>query len=239
MDTLSLPSLGLPSLRRAVHRIALFAAALTVTGMASAGCGSSGTPQSENTPSIPAAGSAAIPGCSPSTLETVTPGKITIGVDNPVYPPWFNDNSDPIDGNGFESAIDLAIAKELGYTPSQIQVKRVTFSQAIGPAARDFDYDLDEFSITKAREQAVDFSAPYYNVAEAIVAMKGTPAASATTLAQVRQLKLGAQSGSTDQETISDVIKPVSSAFYGSNSLAVQALKNGQINGLVVDLPTR
>jgi polar amino acid transport system substrate-binding protein len=168
----------------------------------------------------------------------VSSGNITIGVDQPVYPPWFNHNKTPIDGNGFESAVDLAIAKELGYTPAQIKVKRITFSQAIGPAARDFDYDLDEFSITAAREKAVDFSAPYYDVAEAIVAMKGSKAASVTTFAGLKSLKLGAQLGTTDSDTISNVIKPSSHAFYSSNALAVQALKNGQIDGLVVDLPT-
>jgi polar amino acid transport system substrate-binding protein len=168
----------------------------------------------------------------------VSSGNITIGVDQPVYPPWFNHNKTPIDGNGFESAVDLAIAKKLGYTPDQIKVKRITFTQAIGPAARDFDYDLDEFSITAARKKAVDFSAPYYDVNEAIVAMKGSKAASVTTFAGLKSLKLGAQTGTTDQQAISDVIKPSSHAFYGTNSLAVQALKNGQIDGLVVDLPT-
>jgi polar amino acid transport system substrate-binding protein len=168
----------------------------------------------------------------------VSSGNITIGVDQPVFPPWFNHNKTPIDGNGFESAVDLAIATELGYTPSQIKVKRITFTQAIGPAARNFDYDLDEFSITKAREKAVDFSAPYYDVAEAIVAMKGTKAASVNSFASLKSLKLGAQLGTTDADAINNVIKPSSHSFYSTNGLAVQALKNGQIDGLVVDLPT-
>jgi polar amino acid transport system substrate-binding protein len=171
-------------------------------------------------------------------MQTVSSGNITIGVDQPVYPPWFNHNGSPIDGNGFESAVDLAIAKELGYTSAQIKVKRISFTQAIGPAARNFDFDLDEFTINAGREKAVDFSTPYYNVAEAIVGMKGGKAASVTTFAGLRTLKLGAQSGSTDQQTISNVIKPAGSAFFGSNALAVQALRNGQIDGLVVDLPT-
>jgi polar amino acid transport system substrate-binding protein len=230
-------------------------ASLAATSIAVAGCGASSSGSSggastsasaSSSTSAAASASASastasagtIPGCTPSTLKTVSSGDITIGVDNPVYPPWFNHNKTPIDGNGFESAVDLAIAKELGYTPAQIKVKRITFTQAIGPAARDFDYDLDEFSITKAREKAVDFSTPYYEVAEAVVAMKGSKAASVTTAAGLQSLKLGAQTGTTDQQTISSVIKPSSHAFYGSNSLAVQALKNGQIDGLVVDLPT-
>jgi polar amino acid transport system substrate-binding protein len=168
----------------------------------------------------------------------VSSGNLTIGVDSPVYPPWFNHNKTPFDGNGFESAVDLAIAKELGYTPSDTKAKRIPFTQAIGPGSRDFDFDLDEFSITAAREKAVDFSAPYYDVAEAVVAMKGSKAASVTTFAGLKSLKLGAQLGTTDADAINNVIKPSSKAFYSTNPLAVQALKNGQIDGLVVDLPT-
>jgi polar amino acid transport system substrate-binding protein len=228
-----------------VNRLVVGLAAVAATSLALAGCASSssvGGPGVSSTPTVSTSASTApaalIPGCTPSTLKTVSAGNITIGVDQPVYPPWFNHNKTPIDGNGFESAVDLAIAKELGYTPAQIKVKRITFDQAIGPGARNFDYDLDEFSITAAREKAVDFSAPYYDVAEAIVAMKGTKAASVTTFAGLKSLKLGAQLGTTDADTISNVIKPSSHAFYSSNPLAVQALKNGQIDGLVVDLPT-
>jgi polar amino acid transport system substrate-binding protein len=226
-------------------------AALAATGLVLAGCGASSSGSgpasapSSAAPSAAASSAAAstgpaalVPGCTPSTLKTVSSGNITIGVDQPVYPPWFNHNKTPIDGNGFESAVDLAIAKELGYTPAQIKVKRITFTQAIGPGARNFDFDLDEFSITAARQKAVDFSAPYYDVAEAIVAMKGTKGASVTTFAGLKSLKLGAQLGTTDADAINNVIKPSSHAFYGSNGLAVQALKNGQIDGLVVDLPT-
>jgi polar amino acid transport system substrate-binding protein len=163
---------------------------------------------------------------------------LTIGADKPVYPPWFVGN-DPTNGKGFEGAVDFAIAKELGYTPSQIKVNRVTFNQAIGPASRNFDFDLDEFSITATREKAVDFSAPYYNVNEAIVAMKGTKGAAVTTLAGLKALKLGAQIGTTNETTITNVIKPSQSpAIYNTNAVAIQALKNGQIDGLVVDLPT-
>jgi polar amino acid transport system substrate-binding protein len=222
-------------------------AALAASSLVLAGCGASSSGSgAPSTPAPPAASSAAastgpaalVAGCPPSTLKTVSSGNITIGVDQPVYPPWFNHNKTPIDGNGFESAVDLAIAKELGYTPAQTKVKRITFTQAIGPAARDFDFDLDEFSITAAREKAVDFSAPYYDVAEAVVAMKGSKGASVTTLAGLKALKLGAQLGTTDADAINNVIKPSSHAFYSSNALAVQALKNGQIDGLVVDLPT-
>jgi polar amino acid transport system substrate-binding protein len=221
-----------------VKRVAVSVAALVTAGIAVAGCGSSSSGGSPSSANQSAAATAIAGACSPGTLKTVDPGNITIGVDQPVYPPWFNDNKTPVDGNGYESAVDLAIAKRLGYSADQIKVKRISFTQAIGPAARSFDFDLDEFSITQARQKAVDFSAPYYDVAEAVVAMKGSKAASVTSLTALTSLKLGAQSGSTNQQTISQVIRPAKSAFFGSNALAVQALKNGQIDGLVVDLPT-
>jgi polar amino acid transport system substrate-binding protein len=220
-------------------------AALAATSVAVAGCGSSssGGDNPTVTQSTPAASSSAaaaalIPGCTPSTLKTVKSGALTIGADKPVYPPWFVGN-DPTNGKGFEGAVDFAIAHELGYAPSQIAIDRVTFDQAITPAPKSFDFDLDEFSITPARAKAVDFSAPYYNVNEAIVALKGSKAAAVTTLAGLRTLKLGAQIGTTNETTVSNVIKPSQSpGIYNTNAIAVQALKNGQIDGLVVDLPT-
>jgi polar amino acid transport system substrate-binding protein len=215
-------------------------AALAAVAVAVAGCGSSSSGGNDN-PTVhqgSASGSPGAAACTPNAMKTVSAGNITIGVDQPVYPPWFNDNKNPINGSGFESAVDLAIAKQLGYTPAQIRVKRVTFNQAIQPGVSGFDYDLDEFTITPRRAQVVNFSAPYYNVAEAVVAMKGTRAASVTTFAGLKSLTLGAQTGSTDADTIQNVIKPAHSSLFARNGLAVQALKNHQIDGLVVDLPT-
>jgi polar amino acid transport system substrate-binding protein len=163
---------------------------------------------------------------------------LTIGVDQPVFPPWFNNNKTPLDGQGFESATDVAIAKTLGYTPAQIKVNRITFDQAIQPGPKNFDFDLDEFSITPKRATVVDFS-PYYDVTQAIVTTKGSKADGATTLASLKGLKLGAQVGTTSYDAITNQIQPSQSpGVYNSNSDVVQALKNGQVDAVVVDLPT-
>jgi polar amino acid transport system substrate-binding protein len=231
-----------------VNRLLFGLAALAAMSVAVAGCGTSSSggtvvastssAPSQASPATSAAPAGLIPGCTPSTMKTVASGTLTIGADKSVYPPWFLDNQ-PSNGKGFEGAVDLAIAKELGYTPGQVTFNLVTFNQAIGPAAKTFDFDLDEFSITKAREKAVDFSAPYYDVNEAVVAMKGSKGAAVTTLAGLKTLKLGAQIGTTDETTITDVIKPSQSpGIYNPNADAIQALKNGQIEGLVVDAPT-
>jgi polar amino acid transport system substrate-binding protein len=218
--------------------IVLAAVATATTGVAACGSSSSGGSGATTTPTTTTSTTSLIAGCNPSTMHTLKSGVLTLGADKPVYPPWYS-NNDPTNGKGYEDAVAYAIAKELGYGPSQVKWTRITFDQAITPAPKNFDYDLDEFSITPEREKVVDFSAPYYNVAQAVVAMKGTKAASVTTLQGLRALKLAAQIGSTSEIAINNVVKPSQSpAIYNNNATALQALKNGQVDGVVVDLPT-
>jgi polar amino acid transport system substrate-binding protein len=176
--------------------------------------------------------------CTPAGLKTLHHGVLTLGADDPLYEPWYADNN-PTNGKGFEDAVAYAVAAELGFNKSDVHWVRVTFNNAIAPGPKTFDYDLDEFSIDAQRRQAVDFSTPYYTVHEAIVGLAGSAAAKAHTLAAVRQLQLGAQIGTTDYTTIVDQIRPTKSPrIYNSNSDAIEALEDGQIQGLVVDLPT-
>jgi len=191
-----------------VNRVAIGLAALAATSAAMAGCSSSSSGGGPATvgPSVKGsttASSSKVPGCDPSTMKTLHPGVLTLAADKPVYPPWYI-NNDPTNGKGFEDAVSYAIAKELGYSKSAVSWTRITFDQAITPAPKNFDFDLDEFSITAAREKAVDFSAPYYNVSQSVVALKGSKAASVTTLAGLKSLKLGAQIGTTSELAISD-----------------------------------
>jgi polar amino acid transport system substrate-binding protein len=206
-----------------------------------AGCGSSGSSSPSDNPVVSqtaSTGAAAIPGCTPSTMHTLSPNTLTIGVDQPVFSPWFK-GDDPTNGKGFEGATNFAIAKELGYPPSQIKFNHITFDQAISPGPKNFDFDLDEFSITPKRAQVVEFSAPYYNVTQAIVTTQGSKADGVTSIAGLQGLKLGAQLGSTSYDAITNQIHPSQSpAVFNSNSDAVQALKNGQVDAIVVDLPT-
>jgi len=222
-----------------VNRVALGLAALAATSVVVAGCGSSssgGTPTGTDTTSSTAAG--AIPGCTPDVMHTLKAGKLTIGVDQPVYPPWFKGN-DPSNGKGFEGAVNFAIADKLGYTPDQIDFSHITFDQAISPGPKNFDFDLDEFSITAKRQQVVDFSSPYYDVTQSVVTTAGSKADGITTLAGLKALKLGAQVGTTSYSAITDQIQPnPTPGVYNSNSDVVQALKNGQVDAIVVDLPT-
>ena len=176
--------------------------------------------------------------CTPDTMETVTAGTLTIATDDPAYEPWFVDN-DPTNGKGYESAVAYAIAEELGYTAEQVTWVKVPFNKVVQPGPKDFDFDVNQVSITEARRKAVDFSSGYYDVVQTVITNKGSKIDGATSLADLADAKLGAQVGTTSYTAITDQIQPSQEpAVFDTNDQAVQALKNGQIDGIVVDLPT-
>ncbi|MER7278626.1 ABC transporter substrate-binding protein [Dactylosporangium sp. NPDC000244] len=200
-----------------------------------AGC----APADEDTAAAAAsAGASAAGSCAPARLKTVASGKLTVGTDDPVYPPWFADNK-PESGQGFESAVAYAVAEKLGYGKDQVAWARVTFNNAIAPGKKAFDFDINEFSITDERKQAVDFSSPYYDVTQTVIALKSSKIAGAKGLADLKGARLGAQVGTTSYRSITEVVKPAQQpSVYNNNDDAKKALQNGQIDGLVVDLPT-
>ena len=176
--------------------------------------------------------------CAPGELRTLTAGTLTVGTDEPVYPPWYLDN-DPASGRGFESAVAYAIAGELGYARDAVAWVRVPFNAAIQPGPKPFDLNLNEFSITEERRQTVDFSAPYYDVKQAVVTTGTSPAAAATTIEQLKGLRLGAQVGTTSYDAIVEQIAPTTQpAVFNTNDDAKLALTSGQVDAIVVDLPT-
>jgi len=182
--------------------------------------------------------SAAAATCTPANLSTHTAGTLTVATDSPAYEPWFSNNK-PSNGKGFESAVAFAVAKQLGYTPEQVKWVTASFNSVIAPTPKKYDFDINEVSITPARAKAVDFSTGYYDVAQSVITLKGSKIANAKSIADLHGAKLGAQQGTTSLDAITGVIKPgTTPAEYPTNDLAVQALKNGQIDGLVVDLPT-
>lgn len=173
-----------------------------------------------------------------SNLPTLTAGKLTIGTDNPAYEPWFSDN-DPTNGKGYESAVAYAVAEQLGYSKENVVWVTAPFSSVITPGEKAFDFDINQVSITDERKQAVDFSSGYYDVKQALITVKGSPIEGATTLADLKDAKLGAQIGTTSYGVITDLIAPTQEvASFDTNDIAKQALANGQIDGMVVDLPT-
>jgi polar amino acid transport system substrate-binding protein len=176
--------------------------------------------------------------CAKSNLQTYTKGKLTMATDQPVYPPWFEDNK-PQNGKGFEGAVAKAVATKMGFSASEVTWVRVPFNDAIKPLPKKSDFDINEFSITDQRKQAVDFSAPYYDVTQAVVTVKGSKATTAKSLADLKGLQLGAQVGTTSYDAIKSVIAPSKAPrVYNSNNDVLKALEVGQIDALVTDLPT-
>ena len=184
--------------------------------------------------------------CSKGDLNLVTSGKLTIGTDNPAYPPWFGGSpghgwkvSDPYSGEGYESAVAYAVAKQLGFSKDEVTWKYTPFNTSYAPGPKSFDFDITQISYTPKRAKQVTFSNSYYDVNQSVVVNKGTPIASVTTKAGLKPYELGAQLGTTSYQFIQDEIKPSKQpSVFPTNAGAVQALKNKQIDGLVVDLPT-
>ncbi|MFD5228234.1 ABC transporter substrate-binding protein [Streptomyces qaidamensis] len=210
-------------LRRAAVAVVLLAAAVSCA------------PQPEETggPSS-SAGST----CEKGELATRTSGKLTIATDEPAYEPWFKDGK-PANGKGFESAVAYAVADRLGYAKDKVVWQTVPFNKAFAPGEKTFDFDINQVSVSEERKKAVDFSSGYYDVRQAVVALKGSKAAKAKSIAELKGVKLGAQVGTTSLDYIDEVVRPTqAAAVYGKNDQAKSALKNGQVDAIVVDLPT-
>ena len=204
--------------RFGIFSAVVIAAALTLTG-----CGS------EDSSSQAAS-------CEKADLATITEGKLTIATGEPAYYPWVIDDK-PESGEGFEGAVAYAVAKQLGFDAADVEWVRTTFDSAVTPGEKKFDFNLQQFSITDDRKKAVDFSSPYYTAPQAIVSFKGSKIEGMSSLADLKSAKLGAAVGTTSLDAIENQIG-IKPQVFNDNAAGVSALKNKQIDGLVVDLPT-
>ena len=180
--------------------------------------------------------SAAGASCAKADLATLTSGKLTIATGEPAYYPWVIDDQ-PETGNGFEGAVAYAVAKQLGFSNEEVTWVRTTFDGAVTPGEKNFDFNLQQFSITPDRAKVVDFSSPYYTAPPAIVSYQGSKIEGKTSIADLKNAKLGAAVGTTSLDAIENQIG-IKPQVFNDNAAGVSALKNGQIDGLVVDLPT-
>jgi polar amino acid transport system substrate-binding protein len=176
--------------------------------------------------------------CTKSALALQKPGQLTVATDKPAYPPYFV-NNDPSNGKGFESAVAYAIAAKLGFSHAEVKWITEPFNSSYAPGPKKFDFDVNEISITPKRSQVVDFSPPYYTAPQAVVARNSSKVAHATNLAALADAKIGVQIGTTSLDAVKQIVKPKSQpqVFNDSND-TVSALKNGQVDAVVVDLPT-
>ena len=205
--------------RFGIFSAVVIAAALTLTG-----CGSGDSSSSQAA------------SCEKADLATITEGKLTIATGEPAYYPWVIDDK-PESGEGFEGAVAYAVAKQLGFDAADVEWVRTTFDSAVTPGEKKFDFNLQQFSITEDRKKAVDFSSPYYTAPQAIVSFKGSKIEGISSLADLKDAKLGAAVGTTSLDAIENQIG-IKPQVFNDNAAGVSALKNKQIDGLVVDLPT-
>ena len=215
-------------------RIAFLLPALVAVALF-AGCGGDDDDESGDSGS---AATVSLEDCTPDQLETLDPGKLTVATDKPAFPPYFVDD-DPTNGEGFESAVAYAIADQLGFAKGDVNWVVEPFNSSYAPGPKDFDFDVNQISITPKRAEAVDFSAPYYVAEQAIVALKDSDLANATSLADFADATIGVQIGTTSQEAVDASIAPSTppKVFDTSNDV-VTALKNEQVDAVVVDVPT-
>jgi polar amino acid transport system substrate-binding protein len=226
-------------------RLARWIAAATLVALLSAvtaGCGGSSSNESASGTTTGAAS------CATDQLNLVKKGQLTVATDNPAFNPWFAGGTpkgstwkfnDPATQKGYESAVAYAIAKQLGFTPGQVKWVVVPFEQLFKPGPKNYDFDVNQVSVTNARKKSVDFSDSYYNTNQALVAIKGTPITNAKTIADLKKYKLGAQVGTTSYSYIIKNIKPGKQpAVYNNSNDVNSGLKSGGIDGIVVDLPT-
>jgi polar amino acid transport system substrate-binding protein len=170
--------------------------------------------------------------------KTLTDGTLTVATDSPAYDPWFSHN-DPSNGKGYESAVAYAVADQLGFDQASVKWVKEPFNKSYAPGAKDFDFDINQISITPQRAKVVTFSDGYYTAAQALIALKDSPVAQATSIDDLKQYKLGAQTGTTSLTAIRDDIQPSSEPLvFDDTNVAKQALLNHQVDAIVADLPT-
>lgn len=169
---------------------------------------------------------------------TIEEGVLTVATGDPAFPPYVIDD-DPESGEGFEAAVAYAVAEQMGFAHDDVVWVRTPFEAAIQPGPKNFDFNVQQYSITDERAEVVSFSLPYYTSTQAIVALADSEAADVATLPEMQELRFGVAAGTTSLVLIEDVIEPSSDAqVFNDNAAVVQALSTQQIDAIVVDLPT-
>lgn len=209
-------------------------AALVAGSLLLISCGDDETPAAESGDTTASADPAAC-----AAGNTITADKLTIATGEPAFPPYVINDATPEDGQGFEAAVAMAVARELGFDATEVSWTRTPFDAAIAPGPKDFDFNLQQYGITAERKQVVDMSEGYYTSAQAIFGLADSAAANAKTLADLQGLKIGVASGTTSLTYVEETIKPTSEPFiFTDNAAAKQALESNQIDAIVSDLPT-
>jgi polar amino acid transport system substrate-binding protein len=223
---------------------------------ACSGAGSTASPATGASSATPTNAVSAAPtqdACAKEDLALTTAGKLTIGTDNPAFPPYYalhdgpypspwealGYTGDPTTGEGFESAVAYAVATQLGFSKAEVTWVVVPFANAFAPGPKPFDFNINQVSYTADRAENADLTDGYYDLNQAVVALKTNPVAGAKSIADLKGYKFGAQTGTTSYQTIQTLIAPTKeAAVYDTNDAAIAALTAKQVDAIVVDLPT-
>ena len=219
------------------QRVTHLRAAVAAVVLATSAAACAPTEESTGTSSAPTSTPSADE-CAADSLPLYEDGVLTVATDSPAFEPWFV-NDDPTNGKGYESAVAYALATEMGFSDAEVSWVTVPFNASYQPGAKKFDFDINQISITAKRAEAVTFSDGYYSAAQALITLQDSPYATATSLSDFRDAKIGAQVGTTSLDAITTEIDPVQQPFiYDDTNNAKQALLNGQVDAIVADLPT-
>ena len=193
-----------------------------------AGCGQQGSGGSAQ------GGSGTKQSCDIKNPPLFKKGVLTVATDRPAYPPWFEGS--PEHYSGFEGEVANAVAKRMDLPITWIVEP---FNKSYAPGAKDYDFDINEITITPERERAVDFSEGYFDDAQGVLTLKDSPFADAKTISDLKDAKFGAQVGTTSLEFINQIVKPNEEPkVYDTTNDAKSALESGQIDAMVTDLVT-
>jgi polar amino acid transport system substrate-binding protein len=220
-----------------MRRWILVAAAMTLLA---GSCSEETPPATDGSPTESPAEETTAAACAEShASDFFEEGTLTVGTDfDFMFPPWILDRK-PESGKGFESAVAYEVATRMGFSDADVHWVSVPFNRSYAPGPKEFDFDINNISVTPERDQAVDFSDGYYDLTQALMVLKGSPIEHATTMAEIKDSVFGAQIGTTSLAFINTVIQPTKDAkVFDSTSDAKAALRNGSVDGLVLDLPT-
>jgi len=207
---------------------------LLLAALVVAACGGDDDEQAAEQPAATAQADA----CRPGELQTKRRGTLTVATDKPAYPPYF-ENDDPANGRGFESAVAYAIADELGFARDEVTWTVVPFNASYAPGPKDFDFDVNQISITPERARQVDFSEPYFSAPQAVVLPERSSLETVTSIDDLANAKIGVQVGTTSLDAVREVVRPNDDPqVYNDSNDVVQALKQNRVDAVVVDLPT-
>ncbi len=208
---------------------------IALCSLAVAACGSA-----TSSPSTTAPGASTSSVCSTSGMQQYLykPGQLTVATDSPAYSPWFENNK-PSNGKGYESAVAYAVAKQMGFASDKVVWTVEPFNNSYAPGPKKFDFDINEISYTPDRAKVVTFSKSYYDVNQALVALKASPIVAKHSPADLKTYVYGDQIGTTSLAFIESQLQPTQTPkVFNTLNDVKSALTTNEIQALVADTPT-